>query len=446
MLISFTLENWMSFCESAKLSLIASRERQHPDRIARINKYPLRLLPVCAIYGGNASGKTNLFKALNFVRNIVSKGTYQDRLIPFNLGSDFINQPSRFCIEILVEDTIYELSFTVTKEAILEERLVKIVSSSEHLLYERKGNKYKFLPAWEGDMFLKVVEKGTEDNQLFLTNCVNQKDDRFKPVYDWFKDNLVLIAPDMRFGPLVQLVKPEHPHQEAFIHALSRLDTGIVGIGVGKISLGSMSLPEPIRKEIEESVKEGETVQVSVEPGERFEITRKGGELIAKTVVTYHESTTGEKVKFDIDQESDGTKRVIDLLPAFLRVTETNSSSVFLIDELDRSLHTLLTNQLLEAYLASCNPDTRSQILFTTHDVLLMDQNLLRRDEMYVTERDQNGSSSLFSFSEYKDIRKDKDIRKSYLQGRLGGIPRILLSGPLDKCDEKDSVEVTIPD
>ena len=143
MLISFTLENWMSFSESAKLSLIASRERQHPDRLARINKYPLRLLPVCAIYGGNASGKTNLFKALNFVRNIVSKGTYQDRLIPFKLGADFINQPSRFCIEILVEDTIYELSFTVTKEAILEERLVKIVSSSEHILYERKGNKYE---------------------------------------------------------------------------------------------------------------------------------------------------------------------------------------------------------------------------------------------------------------------------------------------------------------
>jgi AAA15 family ATPase/GTPase len=110
-------------------------------------------------------------------------------------------------------------------------------------------------------------------------------------------------------------------------------------------------------------------------------------------------------------------------------VNSQGFKKVYVIDEVDRSLHTLLTHKLLDAYLATCSTETRTQLLLTTHDVLLMDQNLLRRDEMWVAERDASGNSSLMSFSEYKDIRYDKDIRKSYLQGRLGGIPRILLSG-----------------
>ncbi|MBT3291657.1 MAG: AAA family ATPase, partial [Victivallales bacterium] len=121
--------------------------------------------------------------------------------------------------------------------------------------------------------------------------------------------------------------------------------------------------------------------------------------------------------------------RVIDLLPAFQQLWGQTSAKVFVIDELDRSLHTLLTRQLLEAYLDTCSKDTRSQLLLTTHDVLLMDQDLLRRDEMWVVERDSSGSSSLLSFSDYKKVRYDKDVRKSYLQGRLGGVPRILLGG-----------------
>jgi uncharacterized protein len=97
------------------------------------------------------------------------------------------------------------------------------------------------------------------------------------------------------------------------------------------------------------------------------------------------------------------------------------------IDELDRCLHTLLTRSLLERYLESCSSETKSQLLFTTHDVSLIDQDLLRRDELWIAERDDTGGSTLISFGEYKEIRADKDIRKSYLQGRLGGIPRVFL-------------------
>ena len=125
-------------------------------------------------------------------------------------------------------------------------------------------------------------------------------------------------------------------------------------------------------------------------------------------------------------QESDGTQRIIDLLPAFLDLSEQTSQKVYVIDEVDRSLHSLLIRNLIEAYLECCSAETRTQLLLTTHNVMLMDQQLLRRDEMWVTERDASGATDLFSFSEYEDIRYDKDIRKSYLQGRMGGVPRIL--------------------
>ena len=163
----------------------------------------------------------------------------------------------------------------------------------------------------------------------------------------------------------------------------------------------------------------------------RFVITRKDGELIARKLVSFHPKSDGTEAKFEIHQESDGSQRVIDLLPAFLDLSAQTSPKVYVIDEIDRSLHPLLIQQLLETYLANCSTETRKQLLLTTHNVMLMDQQLLRRDEMWVAERDKFGVSSLFSFSEYKDVRYDKDLRKSYLQGRLGGIPRILSGGTL---------------
>lgn len=437
MIINFSVENWMSFRDPIAFSMVASKERQHGDRLPRSKKYQMRLLPVSAIYGGNASGKTNFFKALNFARILVVKGTQPEGMIPvelFRLGSDFPQKPSRFSFELLINETIYEFSFAVTRREIVEERLVEILSSSEKTLYERKAGKIEFDSSLKKDQFLEFAFRGTRDNQLFLTNSVNQKVERFKPLYDWFKNDLVLIAPDSRFEPFEQFLQEEHPLYSTMNTFLSQLDTGIVHLGGEEVPFENLPLPELIKSQIQEEVKEGMTIRLLTDPTrERFVVTRKEGELKANKLVTYHEGKDGKEVKFEMRQESDGSQRVIDLLPAFLEVSAPKSAKVYVIDEVDRSLHTLLTRQLIEGYLASCSDDTRAQLLFTTHDALLMDQSLFRRDEMWVTERDRRGVSSLLSFSEYKDVRYDKDIRKSYLQGRLGGVPKILISGALSE-------------
>ncbi|MBN1412555.1 MAG: ATP-binding protein [Spirochaetales bacterium] len=425
--------------------MIASKERQHGERLYKLDRYQTRLLPVAAVYGGNASGKTNLFKALNFLRRLVVRGTQPDGLIqvdPYKLDAQTVSQPSQFMIEILVDETIYEFSVSVNQKAIVEEKLVQVSGTgSQKVLYNRCNGKPNFHSTLPDKKFLNFAFAGTRDNQLFLTNSVSQKVETFRPIYDWFKDTLELVAPDSRFESFEQFLDETHPMYATMNKMLSLLDTGISHLGGEEIPFENLLIMPSLKTSIQEDVKEGETVRlISDAANERIIVTRKKGDLIAKRLVTYHSGTDGSEAKFDMQQESDGSQRIIDLLPAFLELSGGNMKRVYIINELNRSLHSLLSRRLLELYLSQCSTQSKTQLLFTTHDVLLMDQDLLRRDEMWVTERDVSGVSSLFSFSEYKDVRYDKDIRKSYLQGRLGGIPRILIGGAFKReCESNEN-------
>lgn len=437
MIISFTLENWMSFRDPVTFSMVATTERRHGGRIPKLRRYGTRVLPIAAIYGGNASGKSNFFKALNFARSLVLTITQIDELIPvelFCLDADGTERPAHFRFELLIDEIIYEFSFAVTRAAVVEEKLVKIAGDNEEVLYSRPGN-----PA---DPLLQPIFDGTRENQLFLTNSVSQRVSAFRPVYDWFKNNLMLIAPNSRIDLFPAVL--ENPVHDNINEILQKLDTGIVHLEVEEISFETIPLPEFIKLDLQKNLKEGAAVAIQVPSDPKggltnISITRKGDKLIAKKLMTSHLKTDGTKVMFEAKQESDGSQRLIDLLPVFLWLSGQNSHQVCVIDEIDRSLHTLLTRRLLEGYLDSCSAKTRSQLLLTTHDVLLMDKKLLRNDEMWVTERDSCGVSTLYSFSEYKDAANDKDIRKSYLQGRLGGIPRLLMNGPLRQCTSEEA-------
>ena len=437
MLISFSVENWMSFRDKTTLSMIASRERQHGERVPKLAKYRTKVLPIAAIYGGNASGKTNLFEALRFAHDMVTEGVHLGELIPtntFRLDDRMAEKPSSFSFELLIEGTIFEFSFAATQKAILEERLVKITSSSEKVLYDRRESHADFHKSLTKDKRLRFAFEGTQDNQLFLTNTVFQKIEVFKPVYDWFNDALLLIAPDTRLGPFSMISDEKDDFYAPMSKILPLLDTGITRLGGEKIPLSSIEMPEEWEAMLQRELKEGMTFYVKEDQdnGDHIIITREDNRLIARKLVTFHAMPGGMEIKFDAQEESDGSQRVMDLLPAFLSLMAPKSRAVCVIDEIDRSLHTLLIRQLVEQYLSGCSGDTRSQLLMTTHNTHLMDQELLRRDEIWVTERDGFGASSLISFSEYKDIRYDKDIRKSYLQGRLGGVPRILPKNSLN--------------
>ena len=432
MLISFAVENHLSFKDRVSFSMVASREKQHGERVPKIQGY-MRLLPVAAIYGGNASGKTNFFKAINFARHVVVQGSQPDARIPvetFKLDETCKTEPSTFVFEFFVEGKCYEFGFSVTSKMVVKEWLIEVLKTTERELYRRENGSISFGKSLQKDEALRFIFQGTRDNQLFLTNAVSQKNERLKPLYLWFRDVLVPIAPDSRFEPFDQFLQQDSPLYDFINDALGRMDTGVSKLGGEDIAFENLPAPPDLLNKLKEDLGDNMTLRLRLDPtGDRFVITRKDGEITAKKLVSYHVDNHQNEIKFDLKDESDGTLRMIDLLPAFMAIAQPEVSKVYIIDELDRSLHTLLTRQLLESYLAGCDENSRSQLLFTTHDALLMDQNLLRRDEMWVAERDQDGSSELIAFSEYKDVRNDKDIRKSYLQGRLGGVPRILFNG-----------------
>ena len=417
----------MSFRDKATLSMVASRERQHGERVARVEQYPVRLLPTAAVYGGNASGKSNLFKALSFARTQVVKGTRSNNRIavrPFQLDKIGTKRPSRFEFELLIDEVIYEFSFALTREKVVEERLARVGSVSERTLYDRRHGEIEFDNSLEESGFLEFAFRGTRDNQLFLTNSVSQNIQEFKPIHDWFKTTLQMIEPDPRFGG--GGLFDDNPLAKGVNEMLRELDTGISHIGSERVSPEAIQLPDSMRTAIEEQLSDDEAATVEDLFGNQFLISRVDGEVIVKKRIAIHKMADGTEARFAVSQESDGSQRLIHLLPAFVDLATDEAERVYVIDEIDRSLHTLLTRRLLEEYLESCSKNTRTQLILTTHDVLLMDQRWMRRDEMWVTERDCSGASSLLSFSEYRDVRYDKDIRKSYLQGRLGGVPRIV--------------------
>ncbi|MBC8438788.1 MAG: ATP-binding protein [Deltaproteobacteria bacterium] len=433
MIIEIEIENWKSFRDPTLFTMLASRERQHSERLARINKYKMRILPITAIYGGNASGKSVFFEAINFVKNFVTNGVKPEEQIPvepYRLDPKFKGLPTKFRFEILVDGIVYDYSFAVTNEKVIKEKLVKITSSSEKILFHRQKDKLLNLETTaNNEDYLNYAFHGTHDNQLFLSNTVFQKITLFKPVFDWFKKSLVLISPMGMSDPVTALISKDTPLYETIKNSLYRFDTGIMHLEGEIIPFDSIPMDDKLKDELKKTVTESTHVElVGAHRAERIVLSKKEGEMIAKKLVSYHQSSDGQKVKFELTDESDGTRRLIELLPGFYNMSNENNAKVYIIDEIDRSLHSLLTRQLLNLFLCSYSEKSRSQLLFTTHDLLLMDQTLLRRDEMWIAERNDQGSSTLISFAEFKDVRSDKDIRKSYLQGRLGGIPNVLIN------------------
>ena len=202
MIVRMSIENWMCFRDEVSFSMIASRERQHRERLAVAGEYEAKLLPIAAIYGGNASGKSSFLNALAFCQEHGLRGAGKERAPYQSRGSDWIRAsrivPSSFSFELLIGDVIYEISFSVTTSEVVAERLVEVSGRDEVILYSRDGDEVTFSDRFTGDerSRLVVVAQGTQRNQLFISNSVSQNIDAFRQIHDWFEKGLVLIAPD----------------------------------------------------------------------------------------------------------------------------------------------------------------------------------------------------------------------------------------------------------
>ncbi len=423
MLISFKVENWKSF-PLLEFSALAGKERLHNERVALTESPRMRLLPISAIYGGNASGKSNFFEAIDFARRYVVNGVAPERQVgvkPFALNSRTQKEPTRFVFELYTDKGAFRYSFTITRSEVVEESLSELLQTVERPLFERHGTQIELKRQFRDSRALEYVGRGTRKNLLFLTNCVHQQRDEFRAIYDWFQNTLLLISPSASCNAFEMYANERSPFMPQNQETLDEFDVGIERIETKPVPLNQ--LPFQVNWNIQkesESLPDGALFQL----GPYLVSIRNGEPTVGKMVAIHSlEDDPSVKISFDLAEESDGTCRLLDLIPAFTFLRDPSRKRVIFIDEIDRSLHHLLTRKLIEDYLASCSPDSRSQLFFTTHDALLMDQSLLRRDELWLVEKD-GARSSLVSVGDYQ-IRYDKSLVNSYLYGRFGGTPNL---------------------
>lgn len=432
MLLELTVGNYRSFREKTTLSMIASREQKFRNRLPKIEKrYRLTVAPIAAVFGANASGKSNLVSALGDLRKLLSEPPRAGHLLPhrpFKLDNECRNSPTHLEVLFSWKDQIFEYSIDYDRHVVVEERLTQHLSRTEVVVFERIDGTITPGESVKSDKLITHLE-GIPDNVpavAFFGSMLKDSVPHWHLLtapYHWTR--LVLTLPAGMFDPLPRSgsfdLQPQIPIPD---EVLESIDLGVCGIDREPVEFSSLRLSEESEDYLRQATEENQMVVIEVPSGRHEVRLDPNGTLIAERVRLLHRGTHGEYT-LEWHEESDGTKSVIRLLGFFVTLAIENSPLLLIIDELDRSFHTELSRALIDGFLATCSPETRAQLLFTTHDLLLMDPDRFRRDEMWVTEKNKGGSSMLIGIAEYRGVRKDADLRKSYLAGRFGGVPGI---------------------
>lgn len=440
-LLNLTVENWMSYRDEASLELTSSLERQHLGSLAKVPGFrSKKALPVAAVYGGNASGKTGIFQALACLKDMVTIDPGVNGIVPvepFMLDSESRSRPTVLDITFLSRGTVYRLVAEATEQSVVYESLETVTERGARDVYERDATSGEPIKL-NGDFFEDVehanyAAKSTRSNQLFLGNAVAQNIVELREAYDWFNETLQLVGVESQAWSFATCATEREGFLSYAGNVLSELDTGIAELAGESIGLDRLPSDAQLKKDIAElEPDELITFVGGRKPGdygfEMVTVRQEGGQPVAELLYTLHEGPDGVKYPFSLSMESSGTQRLMGLLPMLFDLVgpeDCAGEKVYVVDELDRCLHTMLTMRLISDFTASCGSATRKQLLFTTHDLLLMNQSFMRRDEMFIAQRGTDGCSELVALSEYKDIRYDKDLIRSYLDGRFGGIPMI---------------------
>ena len=342
-------------------------------------------------------------------------------IYPYSLDDEYLKKPSEFSFGMLIDDTIYEYTCAINQKQVIEEKLTEIKPKDKKILFHRKSDEIIFCDSIRDREFLDFIFKSTRKNQLFLTNSVFQNADHFKKIYDWFED-IEIITPDVTFRAFEKLLDKSGSLYNEINNYFKSCDVGIDKIEWEEIQFNLLPIDDSLKMQLS-NISEGKTFRLEI-GHERILVTKKNSNILAKRMIAIHTNNKGKDVKFNLSSESDGTLRAIDLFPAFSELCN-DTSRIYIIDEIDRSLHPLLVQHLIEMYLDSCNDSKNGQLIFTTHDTNLINQKILRRDEIWTIDRDKSGASKFISFSDFQGIRYDQNIRKSYLDGRFGGIPTL---------------------
>lgn len=447
MLIGFSVSNYRSFNSRQKISLLASKVARHKEHIAEVGNR--KILKSSLIFGANAGGKTNLIRAVNFSKSIILEGVDSVNLSKkhFRIKEEAYNQPAVFEYRMMIDELEYSYGIVISyaKAEIIAEWLVRIEKNGKEItIFERSvddegksevNTDIKFSSKTEKidklRMSIYLEDFGENISSAFRKKSIlsdisqrgNEKQGilgEIEKVFNWFK-NIIILFPSTRFGGINELAASVD-RRNFFGNMLQGFDTGILAVGSQEQEMNFGKILEGVPKDEAEKIKIIVSNQTNEHPitmrinEQIFDLYKDdSGNILYSKIVLNHGN---EEDQFDYQDESDGTKRLFDLIPL---LADDCDGRVIFIDEIDRSLHTKLTRHFLKKFYGFAN-NRNVQLISTTHDSNLLDLDLVRQDEIWFVEREDDQSSKVYSLDDFKE-RYDKKIDKEYLNGRYGAIP-----------------------
>jgi predicted ATPase len=398
MLLSFRVENHRSLRDEQALTLEPSLDERGTPRPA---------LPVAALYGANASGKTNVLSALNFMRSTVLRSHRifsPDGGVPRTpfAWPEKPALPSFFEITFVVDTVRYDYGFVADDQRFTEEWLHAFPTPRKQVWFERDGDDFKFGEFLKGEN--AVIGRLTRPNSLFLSAAAQNSHQQLGSIYRWFQSIRSHRVPMERFPSLRWRISDA----EVFARWWSRSADG---------DRTSSDRADRFRKLLKAT--DVGIVDIEVREAEATGVD----EPIPRSVRVKHEARAGE-AWLPLEEESHGTRQLFRLGPEV--IDALTRGSLVIIDELEASFHPLLAIHLINAFNDPKQNPHGAQLLFTTHDTNLLGNTLgpppLQRDQVWLTEKDREGATRLYPLTDYKP-RKAENLERGYLQGRYGAIP-----------------------
>lgn len=415
MLIQFSIKNFMSIKDKVTFSMLASKDKQHEENLIKGEKE--NFLKSAVIYGANASGKSNLFKALNLVVLMLrNSNNMQPNMplpfIPFKFNNETIKEKSEFEFIMKLNEIKYVYGFKSDNHKIYEEYLYYYPNGKQTEIFERTNvNDYHFT---KSENELQDIREKNIENKFFLATATTWNYEKTKPVYEFLTNalNVVFEYDPLRGYAFEQYNMDKTGELRKFsLNLLRKTDLNISDYNVKNIDITQEHLS-------------------AIPPELRTLMTNgiKGYNVTTRHTFKDEEGNVSGGI-LDFEEESVGTKNMFLLIPCIKDTLE--KGSVMIIDELDKSLHPLLVNYIVKLFNNPGINKKGAQLIFNTHDTNLLSLTIFRRDQIWFTEKNyKNGSTDIYPLDEFP-VRKNENIQKGYLNGRYGAIPFIAIGDDL---------------
>ncbi|MCF6346620.1 MAG: ATP-binding protein [Thiomicrorhabdus sp.] len=419
MLVEFTVSNFCSILEAQTLKMVASKlkdDSEHqcfkPSDSAYLEK--LSLLKTTAIYGANASGKSNLLKALDVMRRTVLSSAEMGQrgetlsVIPFKLNSVSVNAPSEFEVVFIAEGVRYQYGFSASKTHVTEEWLYSYPKGRPQRWFSRvwdastEEHDWEFGTGMQGEK--QLWKNATRNNALFLSTAVQLNSQQLKPIFDWFKEKFQMVGVNGWNEAYSAEYCLDGEQKGKILSFLKAADLGIEGIDIKSEQFDAKSVPENIPTELRD------VILSEMKDKEIFEVN------------TLHTNELKEVVSFQLNEESTGTQKLFMIAGPWLDVLK--NGLVLVVDELHDNLHPKLVKYLIELFHNKETNPKNAQLIFTTHETSILNQSIFRRDQIWFCEKDESQATQVFPLTDF-NARKGSNLESAYLAGRFGAVPYV---------------------